>query len=73
MLPTKKGIRDAALDKMSDVIINDVAAGTKERNELLSVYNDQIKDKNNKIKTPRSGIFYCDIYTMGAKSYIWRK
>ena len=45
MLPTKKGIRDAALDKMSDVIINDVAAGTKERNELLSVYNDQIKDK----------------------------
>ena len=39
MLPTKKGIRDAALDKMSDVIINDVAAGTKERNELLSVYN----------------------------------
>lgn len=40
MLPTKKGIRDAALDKMSDVIINDVAAGTKERNELLSVYND---------------------------------
>lgn len=49
MLPTKKGIRDAALDKMSDVIINDIAAGTKERNELLSVYNDQIKDKISKI------------------------
>lgn len=45
MLPTKKDIRDAVLNKMSDVIINDVAAGTKERDELLSVYNDQIKDK----------------------------
>ena len=67
-------------DKESFIdFINQVNDTSKEYDKIQTLSNtlvtahEQLKDKNNKIKTPRLGIFYCGVYAMGAKPCIWRK